>query len=72
VKPVTESGGQQLTLPMSVDLRSWQNERMVRRYAHLSVSHLAEHAAMMDRVLDPGMASRNRSEGQSFLTATGS
>jgi integrase len=54
------------------ELGAWQNERMVRRYAHLSVSHLAEHAAMMDRVLDPGMASRNRSEGQSFLTATGS
>lgn len=37
------------------ELGAWQSEKMVKRYAHLSVDHLAAHVSVMDQVLNPGL-----------------
>jgi integrase len=36
------------------ELGAWQDARMVRRYAHLSVDHLAKASSAIDRVFEPG------------------
>lgn len=51
-------------VPMAVlkELGGWKDARMVERYAHLDVSHLSEHASVMDSAFG-GVANRLRAVG---------